>query len=93
MIVSIDNKEQYFNYLASIPIAIVVADVEAGTIMYANPKAESLWMRDLDDLVGKPQTTLHSEYWNAKGRETFSVDVAALQSGQSVTHVKNAALR
>ncbi|HFB53438.1 MAG TPA: diguanylate cyclase, partial [Sulfurimonas autotrophica] len=93
MIVSIDNKEQYFSYLASIPIAIVVADAQTGVIMYANPKAESLWMRDLEDLVGKPQTTLHSEYWNAKGRETFSTDVAALQSGKSVTHVKNAALR
>ena len=93
MIVSIDNKEQYFNYLASIPIAIVVADAQTGLILYANPKAESLWMRDLEDLVGKPQTTLHSEYWNAKGRETFSTDVAALQSGKSVTHVRNAALR
>jgi len=62
MIVSIENKEEYFTHLASIPIAIVVADAETGLIHYANPKAESLWMRDLEDLVGKSQTTLHSEY-------------------------------
>ena len=93
MIISIDNKNHYFTYLESIPIAIVVADVATGLILYANPKAEMLWMRDLEDLVGKPQTTLHSEYWNEKARETFSKDVKALQSGESVTNVRNAALR
>ncbi|QOP45193.1 bifunctional diguanylate cyclase/phosphodiesterase [Sulfurimonas paralvinellae] len=93
MIVKVNNKEEYFKYLNSIPVAIVIASAKTGLILHANPKAEALWMRSADDLVGKPQTTLHSDYWNAKGRETFSTDIAALESGQSITHVKNAALR
>ena len=93
MIVTIDNKDQYFTHLRSIPVAMIVADAQTGLILYANPKAEALWMRELDEFVGHPQTILHSDYWNEKGRETFSSDVAALKSGESVTHTRNAALR
>ena len=93
MIFEVKDRDDYFQALASLPVAMVVADVETGTIIYVNPAAEKLWQHSADDLVGKHQTTLHSDYWNEKGRETFSRDVAALKAGQTVTQVKNAALR
>ena len=92
-IIKIDNKKEYFKHLSSLPIPIVVADTESRLILYVNPKAEDLWMRSADELVGSKQTILHSDYWNEKGRETFSRDFEALKNGRPASITPNAALR
>jgi len=93
MLIKIDNSEAYFKYLSSLPIAVVVADVESHNILYFNSEAEALWLRKSDDVVGKPQTVLHSDYWNNQARETFSKDIETLMRGGVVNQTKNAALR
>ena len=59
MIITIENKEEYFSHLSSLPVATVVADVASGTILYMNPTAEELWMKKAENLVGSPQSVLH----------------------------------
>ena len=93
MIFQVKDKNRYFQVLSSLPVAVVVADVETGIILHVNPSAEQLWQRSADTLIGKSQTTLHSDYWNDKNRETFSKDIETLKAGHMLTQTKNAALR
>ena len=93
MLVNIENLELFFEHLNILPFAIVVADISDGTIVAFNKEAEQLWMRDAREFIGKPQTVLHPPYWNEKGRETFSHDIAMLESGQIVQNTRNAILR
>ena len=89
----IKDHIQYFDYLQSLPIPIIIANAKNGLIIFANTKSEELWGYSKKEFIGKPQTFLHSEYWNDKNRETFSSDRKALTSGENVTHSKNAILR
>jgi len=93
MIIDIEDKENYFKNLSSLPVPTVVADVESRLILYANPEAQKLWMCSYDELVGKEQTVLHSDYWNEKGRDAFLEHVKILKSGQVMGQSRNAALR
>jgi len=93
MLVNIKNLELFFSHLDILPIAIVVADTTDGTIVAFNKEAEVLWQHKAKDMIGKKQTVLHPEYWNAKDRESFSKNVATLESGQIVRSTRNAALR
>jgi len=93
MLVNIVNKSAFFSVLDVLPIAIVVADMEDGKIVLFNQEAQLIWKRDASEVLGKPQTVLHSEYWNDKARETFSQDVQTLLSGRVVKNTRNALLR
>ncbi len=89
----IKESKEYFGYLYSIPVPIIVARAKDGIILFANKKSELLWGYKKEEFLGKRQTFLHPQYWNDKNRETFSNDIKMLRSGESVTHVKNAILR
>ena len=93
MLIKIDNKELYFNYLQSLPVAIVVADAKSRLILHFNGEAEHLWLKKSKDMIGQPQTILHSDYWNEQGRETFSKNVKILEDGGVVKQTINGALR
>lgn len=93
MIFQVKDKNRYFQVLSSLPVAVVVADIETGIILHVNPPAEKLWKYDATTLIGKSQTVLHSDYWNDKSRETFSKDIETLRAGKMLTQSKNAALR
>jgi diguanylate cyclase (GGDEF)-like protein/PAS domain S-box-containing protein len=92
MIFNVENKENYFKDLASLPVPIVVADVESRLILYVNEEAQKLWQQSADKLIGKPQTILHSAYWNERGRETFTKDIQKLLNGGTSVGVRNSAL-
>ena len=93
MLVNIENLNLFFKHLDILPMAIVVADIRDGKIVAFNKEAETLWMHKAEDVLGKPQTFLHSAYWNEKSRETFSKDIEMLESGRIVKNTLNAALR
>ena len=44
MIFKVKDKNEYFQALASLPVAMVVADVATATIIYVNPAAEKLYL-------------------------------------------------
>ena len=93
MIASVKNKEEYLRNLSIIPVAIVIVEVQSGEIIYVNPKAEELWMRDKDDLVGKLQPTLHPAYLHERAKKHFFKDMETLRSGESVVREKSVILR
>ena len=93
MLVKIENLNLFFSYIDILPIAIVVADTSDGTIVAFNKEAEILWQQKAEDMIGKPQTALHPQYWNDKSRETFSKDIETLEAGKIVKSTLNAALR
>ena len=93
MLVNIENLELFLSHLDILPMAIVVADTTDGTIVAFNKEAEVLWQSDAKDMLGKPQTVLHPDYWNDAKRETFSKDIETLESGKIVKSTLNAALR
>ena len=93
MFVNIDSKESLFSYLDALPVAVVVADTLTKEIVFFSKEAENLWKRSAKDVVGKPQTVLHPDYWNEKHRETFSKDIAMLKSGKVVKNRQNAILQ
>ena len=92
MIFNIENKENYFSSLSSLPVAIVVADVETRLIMFVNREAENLWKYSSSEMLGKPQSILHSKYWNDVGKETFSKDAKKLLEGNISVGTRNSAL-
>jgi diguanylate cyclase (GGDEF)-like protein/PAS domain S-box-containing protein len=93
MLVKIENLQLFFSHLDILPMAIVIADTADGTIVAFNKEAEVLWKHKAEDMIGKPQTSLHPDYWNDKSRETFSKDIEILESGKIVKNTLNAALR
>ena len=93
MTFTIENKEKYFEHLSSLPIAIVVADLAEGTILYMNPTAEEIWMKKAEDLIGHPQSILHPAYKIESSKEEFHEDADTLEKENFVTHSKNIILR
>ena len=93
MVREIDDREKYFYHLASVPVPIVIAKAEDGTIVYVNTKAEELWMRNAEDLVGRKQPSLHPESLNERVNGNFSKNAAALRLGESIVLEKSVVLR
>ena len=93
MIITIENKKEYFSHLSSLPVATVVADVASGTILYMNPAAEELWMQKSEDLVGQAQSVLHPPYRKEQSREDFHKDADALEENESLTRSTNLILQ
>ena len=93
MTFTIEHKKEYFQHLSSLPVAIVVAEVASGTILYMNPTAEELWMHRAEDLVGHPHSVLHPTYKKESGRDEFHEDAEILHAETSVTRSRNIILR
>jgi len=86
MFVNIDNKESFFSYLETLPVAVVVAQTESREIVFFSKEAEVLWKRAAHEVVGKKQSILHPEYINQQSN-TFIQNVESLRSNNQV--VKN----
>ena len=93
MIITIENKEEYFQNLSSLPIAMVVAEAASGTILYMNPMAEELWMQKAENLVGHPQSLLHPTNKKKSDQNKFHEDAEVLHKKASVTRSTNIILR
>jgi len=89
----IKDKQQFYQYLDALPIAIALAEVDTHVLIYFNPKAEQLWQRSAQEVIGQKQTVLHSDYWNKQGIDTFSKNIEALNNGKTLENIANAALR
>ncbi len=93
MTFTVEHKKEYFQHLSSLPVAIVVAELASGTILYVNPTAEELWMHKAEDLVGHPQSLLHPAYKIESSQEEFHEDANMLQDKNFVARSKNVILR
>jgi len=90
MFVNIDNKEKFFSYLQSIPVAMVVANTTTREIAFFSHEAEVLWGRSAQEVVGKKQTILHPQSKKNQENDKFSQNVAALKaSGEVIKNSQN----
>lgn len=89
----IENKEEYFQHLTSLPVAIVVVEIASENILYINPMAEELWMYKAEDLVGHSHLLLHPTRKTQGDQNKFHEDAKILHKENFVTRSKNIILR
>ncbi|WP_266080144.1 bacterio-opsin activator domain-containing protein [Haladaptatus caseinilyticus] len=65
------SRERYRKLIETTPEAILVADAETGSIIDANPAAESLLDRPKDEICGMHQTEIHPVERRAYYRDMF----------------------
>ena len=70
-----ESEQRYRSLIDAANEAILVADIQTGTITEANKKAEELFGRPVEQLIGMHQSELHPRGESAKYRRTFQSSV------------------
>jgi PAS domain S-box-containing protein len=77
-----DSEARYRSLFEGAPDAAVIADLETGQIIDANPMASLLTGRSRDELIGMHQSRLHPARIAAKTSESFQEHAQAARAGK-----------
>lgn len=87
------TEERYRTLFEGIPDAILIADLDTGVIVDANPSATRLLGRSCIELVGRHQSALHPPRLAARTKASFAEHAQAARSGKIVTPFEHTILR